>query len=179
MSDNSSGNSPLLPTIPGESARAYEALSFWIQSGKVNKRVAEQFNVTPMTVTNWKRDFRWEERALELERARAISPYSKELAVNEAMGKIAIEATELVTRSGLSDYEAMLVAWRRIMVEANDGEKAMPARDFRDMINAYDVIDQIGRRVARLPNAFKQNISSYGQGGGEPKPGAEETIEWN
>lgn len=166
---------------PGESARQYEAFSFWLQSGKQNRRVAKQFDLSEVTVSNWKRIYRWEERALEIERERAISPYSKEIAVNEAMGRIAIEATELVTRSGMQDYEAMLVAWRRIMTEANEGEAAMPARDFRDMINAYDVIDQIGRRVARLPNAYKQNVSSYGQGG-EPlggKPGADDAIEWN
>ncbi len=171
----------ILAGVPGESARAYEAFSFWVQSGKNNRRVAKHFGISEVTVSNWKSKFDWDARAIELERERAISPYSREIAVNEALGRVAIEASELVTRSGMDDYQAMLVAWRKIMTEANEKEEPMQARDFRDMINAYDVIDTIGRRVARLPVSFKQNISSYGNGG-EPiggKPGGDDTIEWN
>lgn len=171
----------LLASAEGESARIYEAFSFWLQSGgKSLKRTAEQFGVRENTVRTWRNTYKWEERAMAIEQARAIQPYSKEVKVNELMGKLAITASELVTRSGMTDYEAMVAAWRDLMVRKSEGDEVMTAREFKDMISAYDIIDQIGRRVARLPVVYKQTVTSYGQGGEPltPASGEEETISW-
>lgn len=173
----SDNNPVLLPSVPGESARQYEAFSFWLQSGKVNARVVKHFGVNKGTVDNWKRRFNWEQRAMELEQKRAVQVYSKEHEVNELMGKIAVGASELVTRSGVEDYEAMVAVWRRTMTEMAEKDGGMTARDLRDMISARDMIDQIGRRIARLPVVYKQQVSSYGQGG-QPLNNEEETITW-
>lgn len=170
----------LLASVEGESARAYEAFSFWLQSGgKSTKRTAEQFDVSEMTIGRWKKQFDWEARAMALEQSRAMQPYSKEAEVNEIMGRLAITASELVTRSGMTDYEAMVAAWRQMMVDVSEKDGGMTARDFKDLISAYDVIDQIGRRIARLPVQFKQTVTSYGQAGEPLSPAGEDnTISW-
>jgi hypothetical protein len=128
-----------------------------------------------MTVARWKKAYKWEERALAVEQSRAMVPYSREAQVNDIMGTLAVQASEIVTRAGMADYEAMIAAWRQQMMAEDLG-----AREFKDLISAYDTIDQIGRRIARLPTQFKQTVSSYGQGG-TPMVGAsddEDKISW-
>lgn len=171
-----------LPPEPNEKPRAYEAFLFWLQNGKVLQRAAEQMGVNINTIKRWRSIYHWDERALIFEQQRAITPYNKEQSINDMMNGYALAASEAVISTAMDDYNAMVALWRASIEEASRKEGGMTGKELRDFFAARDVLDQMGRRVARLPAAYKSTINAPGTNSNAQSIGdkhVEDEINWN
>lgn len=127
-----------------ETDKSYEAFEVYRDLGEersLKKTTAALGYSSDTNVERWSSRFQWRKRVV------AFDNSLRETALNSY--KSSIDAfVGIVIRHEARDYQEVLSQWRQIM------KSVETPQEFAKMMQAYDTIDRLGRRIARLPTSF-------------------------
>jgi hypothetical protein len=127
-----------------ETEKAYEAFEIYRDLGEeraLAKVSAALGHKSSTGIERWSAKYQWRKRVVAYDNSiRNVAMDSYKSSIEMFVGAI--------IRNEAKDYHNMLHQWREI------ASTVTTPNEFAKMMQAYDTIDRIGRRIARLPTSF-------------------------